>query len=202
MSIDTIGQGRRRFLVQSTSVIGGAGIVAAAVPFVNSMSISARARAVGAPVEVDIGKLEAGRKLALEWRGQPVWVVYRTDRMMGSLETLRPQLADPESEASEQPAYAGNPVRARASHPAILVFIPICTHLGCIPSYRPEVRPADLGQDWLGGFFCPCHGSRYDLAARVYRGQPAPSNMAVPPYTYMSDTRLLIGEDDMEEQPG
>lgn len=202
MSNDKMGHGRRRFLVRSTSVVGGAGILAAAVPLVDSMSISARARAVGAPVEVDIRKLEPGRRLAVEWRGQPVWVIHRTAQMMESLETLRPKLADPESGASAQPAYAGNPVRARASHPRILVFIPICTHLGCIPSYRPEVRPADLGEDWLGGFFCPCHGSRYDLAARVYRSQPAPRNMAVPPYAYLSDTRLLIGEDDVRGRSG
>lgn len=196
MSSDGVDRRRRRFLVQTTSVVGGAGIAAGIVPFVGSMSISARARAVGAPVEADISKLEEGQKLALEWRGQPVWVVRRSPRMMESLSTIRSRLADPDSEASAQPLYAENPYRARESQPAVLVFIPVCTHLGCIPSFRPEVRPADLGDDWLGGFFCPCHGSRYDLAARVFQGQPAPLNMAIPPYRYISQNRLLIGEDE------
>lgn len=196
MSSDGVDRRRRRFLVQTTSVVGGAGIAAGIVPFVGSMSISARARAVGAPVEADISKLKEGQKLALEWRGQPVWVVRRSPRMMESLSTVRSRLADPDSEASAQPLYAETPYRARESQPAVLVFIPVCTHLGCIPSFRPEVRPADLGDDWLGGFFCACHGSRYDLAARVFQGQPAPLNMAIPPYRYISQNRLLIGEDE------
>lgn len=196
MSSDGVDRRRRRFLVKTTSAVGAAGIAAGTVPFLGSMSISARARAVGAPVEADISKLAEGQKLALEWRGNPIWLVRRSPRMMDSLSTIRSRLADPDSEASAQPLYAENPCRARESQPAVLVFIPVCTHLGCIPSFRPEVRPADLGDDWLGGFFCPCHGSRYDLAARVFEGQPAPLNMAIPPYRYISPNRLVIGEDE------
>lgn len=187
---------RRQFLTQATTVVGAVGVVAVAVPFADSMSISARARAVGAPVEADIGKLAPGQKVVHEWRGRPVWIIHRTPRMLESLTGIRPRLADPDSNASEQPSYATNRFRAREDRPEILVFIAICTHLGCVPSYRPEAGPADLGSDWPGGFFCPCHGSRYDLAARVFRGQPAPRNMAVPPYLYVNDTRIVIGEDE------
>lgn len=190
-----VDRNRRRFLVQASATVGGVGVAAAAVPFAGSMSISARARAVGAPAEVDIGKIVPGQKVAHEWRGQPVWIIHRTPRMLESLSGARAQLADPDSNASEQPSYATNRFRARERHPEILVFVAICTHLGCVPQYRPEAGPVDLGSDWPGGFFCPCHGSRYDIAARVFRGQPAPRNMAVPPYMYMSDTRIVVGAD-------
>lgn len=193
MSGVDVDPGRRRFLTGATTVVGVAGAVAAAVPFAGSMSISARARAIGAPIEADIGKLAPGQKLVHEWRGRPVWLIHRTPRMLESLAGIRPRLADPDSHASEQPAYATNRFRAREDHPEILIFIAICTHLGCVPGYHPEAG-GDLGSDWPGGFFCPCHGSRYDLAARVFRGQPAPSNMVVPPYVYVSDTRIVIGE--------
>lgn len=187
---------RRRFLVQATTVIGGAGIAASAYPFLRSMSTSARAEAAGAPLEVDISKLEPGQRVTHEWRGKPVWVISRTERMMETLPRLETQLADPQSNASQQPAYCENRFRARPQRPEIFVVVPICTHLGCVPSYRPEVSPEDLGADWLGGYFCPCHGSRYDIAARVYRNQPAPKNMEVPPYAYLDENRLLIGDDE------
>jgi len=195
MTSDHADRRRRRFLTQATAVVGATGVTAGMVPFVRSMSISARARAIGAPVEADVGKLAPGQKVTYEWRGQPVWIVNRTPRMLETLTGIQPLLADPESNASEQPSYAANRFRARESRPEILVFIAICTHLGCVPGYRPEEGPSDLGDDWPGGFFCPCHGSRYDLAARVFRGQPAPRNMAVPPYMYLSDVRIVIGDD-------
>lgn len=196
MAADDVDRKRRRFLTQAATVVGGAGIAAAAVPFVSSMSTSARAQAAGAPIEVDIGKLEPGQRVTYEWRGRPIWVVRRTDRMLESLEKVEPRLADPDSSTSEQPPYAANVYRAREDRPEVLVMEAICTHLGCSPSYRPEVAPADLGPEWLGGFFCPCHGSRYDISGRVYDGQPAPKNMPVPPYMYLSESRLLIGEDE------
>lgn len=186
---------RRRFLTQATSVVGGAGVLAALVPFVDSMSTSARAQAAGAPVEADISKLSPGQKVTYEWRGKPVWVVLRTERMLATLDKLEPKLADPDSTASEQPKYAENKFRARPEHNATLVMVGLCTHLGCSPTYRPEVAPADLGPEWLGGFFCPCHGSRYDISGRVYSGQPAPKNMPIPPYV-LDGNRLLIGQDE------
>ena len=196
MASDEVDRTRRRFLTQATSVVGGAGIVAAAVPFVSSMTVSARAQAAGAPVEADISKLEPGQKVIYEWRGKPIVVVKRTDRLMATLDEITPRLADPQSKSSEQPPYAANEQRARDSRPEILVMILVCTHLGCTPLWRPEKAPADLGPDWLGGFFCPCHGSRYDAAGRVLQGQPAPKNMAIPPYMYLTDTRLKIGADN------
>lgn len=200
MAADDVDRTRRRFLTQATVVVGGAGIAASVVPFVASMSTSARAQAAGAPIEVDISKIEPGQRVTYEWRGRPVWVVRRTERMLESLDEIRPRLADPDSQRSEQPPYAANNYRAREGHPEFLVLEAVCTHLGCSPSYRPEVSPDDLGEDWLGGFFCACHGSRYDIAGRVYSGQPAPQNMAVPPFMFISESRLLIGEDDQQEQ--
>ena len=196
MASDEVDRTRRRFLTQATTVIGGAGIVAGAVPFVSSMTVSARAQAAGAPVEADISKLGPGQKVTYEWRGKPVWVVRRTDRMLDTLDELQPTLADPDSTGSEQPPYCENKYRAREDRRDILVMIGICTHLGCSPSYRPEVAPADLGPEWLGGFFCPCHGSRYDISGRVYAGQPAPKNMPVPPHMYTGDNTLVIGADN------
>lgn len=196
MVSDEVDRQRRRFLTQATSVVGGAGLLAAAVPFVASMSTSARAQAAGAPVEVDIAKVEPGQRVTYEWRGKPVWVVSRTERLLASLETLEPKLADPDSSASVQPPYCENRYRARESRPEILVMVGICTHLGCSPSYRPEPSPADLGPEWLGGYFCPCHGSRYDISGRVYANQPAPKNMEIPPHMYLSENRLLIGADN------
>jgi ubiquinol-cytochrome c reductase iron-sulfur subunit len=184
---------RRRFLLGATSVVGGVGIAATALPFVMSMFPSERAKAAGAPVEVDISKLEPGQKIDVEWRGKVVWLINRTPEMLASLPKVAAQLADSSSEKSDQPAYAKN--ETRSIKPAILVAVGICTHLGCSPTFRKDVAPADLGADWLGGFFCPCHQSKFDLAGRVYRGVPAPTNLVIPPHKYLTDTKVVIGED-------
>lgn len=194
MSAQGADPGRRRFLTAATTVVGAVGAVYVAVPFVKSMLPSDKAKAAGAPVEADISKLEAGQMIRVQWRGKPVWVVDRTPEMLDTLPELRDKLRDPDSSESEQPSYATNPTRS--IKPEYLVLVGICTHLGCSPSYRPEVAPADLGPDWKGGFFCPCHGSRFDLAGRVYQGVPAPLNLAVPPHRYVSDTVILVGEDE------
>ncbi|WP_292995276.1 ubiquinol-cytochrome c reductase iron-sulfur subunit [Nitrosomonas sp.] len=183
--------GRRKFLVAVTSVAGGIAGVAIATPFVMSMMPSERAKAAGAPVEVDISKLEPGMLLMVEWRGKVVWVLNRTPEMLETLVKVEEELADPNSEKPQQPEYAQN--RTRSIKPEILVTEGVCTHLGCSPVFRKEIAPADLGPDWLGGFFCPCHGSKFDLAGRVYKSVPAPTNMVVPPHVYLSDSRLLIG---------
>lgn len=196
MASDEMDGDRRRFLTQATCVVGGAGVAAGIVPFVASMSTSARAQAAGAPVEANIGQLAPGQKVTYEWRGKPVWVVRRTDRMLESLDTIEPKLADPDSTSSDQPAYAENKFRAREELKSVLVMVGLCTHLGCSPSYRPEVAPADLGPEWLGGYFCPCHGSRYDISGRVYSGQPAPKNMPVPKYMLLDENRIVIGQDE------
>lgn len=193
MSAQGVDRKRRRVLVAATSVMGAVGAGYVAVPFFASMRPSAKAKAAGAPVEADISKLEPGALLRVKWRGKPVWIVNRTPEMLGSLPTLDPQLLDPASESSKQPAYCKNP--QRSIKPENLVAIGICTHLGCSPTYRPEVAPADLGADWKGGFFCPCHGSRFDLAGRVYKGVPAPSNLEIPKHVYLSDKVILVGED-------
>ena len=184
MSNDGVNAGRRRFLVAATSVVGAAGAVGAAVPFVGSWFPSAKAKAAGAPVKVNISKIEPGQQIVAEWRGQPVFILNRTEEMLQALPKLNAELADPSSQASVQPEYV-NP-EARSIKPEILVLVGLCTHLGCSPSFRPEVAPADLGAQWLGGYFCPCHGSRYDLAGRVYKSQPAPLNLPVPPHSYES----------------
>ena len=183
--------GRRKFLVAVTSVAGGIAGVAIATPFMMSMMPSERAKAAGAPVEVDISKLEPGMLLMVEWRGKVVWVLNRTPEMLETLVKVENELADPNSEKPQQPEYAQN--RTRSIKPEILVTEGVCTHLGCSPVFRKEIAPADLGPDWLGGFFCPCHGSKFDLAGRVYKSVPAPTNMVVPPHVYLSDSRLLIG---------
>lgn len=185
--------GRRKFLVAATSVAGGIAGAAIATPFLLSMMPSERAKAAGAPVEVDISKLEPGMLLMVEWRGRVVWILNRTPEMLETLVKVENNLADPNSEKNQQPEYAKN--RTRSIKPEILVTEGICTHLGCSPVFRKEIAPADLGPDWLGGFFCPCHGSKFDLAGRVYKSVPAPSNMVVPPHTYLSDSRLLIGSE-------
>lgn len=194
MAREGVDKSRRRFLVAATSVVGGVGAAAVAVPFVLSMNPSARARAAGAPVEFDVSKVEPGALVRVEWRGKPVWIVHRTEKMLELLPENDPKLRDPDSEvATQQPPYAQNPVRS--IKPDYLILIGICTHLGCSPTYRPEVAPADLGPEWKGGFFCPCHGSRFDLAGRVFKNVPAATNLVVPPHMYLSDTRVLIGED-------
>jgi len=184
---------RRRVLTVAASAVGVVGAGFVAVPFIASMQPSARAKAAGAPVEADISKLEPGQMLRVKWRGKPVWIVRRSPEMLDSLASLDQDLRDPQSNDSEQPEYCKNPARAIKSE--YFVAVGICTHLGCSPTYRPDVAPADLGADWKGGFFCPCHGSRFDLAGRVYQGVPAPLNLVIPPHQYLTDTLLLIGED-------
>jgi ubiquinol-cytochrome c reductase iron-sulfur subunit len=195
-SVDKSGvdQDRRRFLTAGASVVGAVSAATAAVPFLASMQPSERAKVAGAPVEVDISKLEPGRRVVIKWRGKPVWIVRRTPEMLASLETLEPELTDPKSSnLKQQPTYVDE--RTRAIQPEYLVMEGLCTHLGCSPTFRPEIAPQDLGQDWQGGFFCPCHGSRFDLAGRVYKGAPAPSNMVIPPHRYLSDSVIIIGEE-------
>ena len=193
MSGDETNTGRRRFLTAATTVVGAVGTGFLLVPFISSMQPSAKARAAGAPVRADISKLEPGQMIRVKWRGKPVWVVKRTDEMLATLPTLNDTLRDPDSAIPQQPEYAQN--EYRSIKPEILVLIGIWTHLGCSPTDRPDVAPADLGPDWKGGFFCPCHGSRFDIAGRVYAGVPAPTNLPVPPHRYLSDDEIMIGED-------
>lgn len=194
MSSDGVNSGRRQFLTAATSVVGVAGAVGIAVPFVGSWNPSAKAKAAGAPVKADISKLEPGQMVVVEWRGKPVYVVNRTEEQLATLPLLNDKLKDPESEISIQPPYIEG--IDRSIRPAILVVEGLCTHLGCAPKYRPEVGAADLGgKEWLGGFFCPCHGSKFDLSGRVYAGVPASTNLVVPPYSYEGDNVVVIGVD-------
>ena len=193
MNNGDVSQSRRRFLIGATSVVGGVGVVGAAVPFVASWNPSDRAKAAGAPVSVNIGKIEPGQQITVEWRGKPVWVVRRTEKMLENIEKLNDVVKDPMSEDASQPPYIEGIYRAIKEE--YLIVVGICTHLGCSPNYRPEVAPADLGENWLGGFFCACHGSKYDLAGRVYDNQPAPSNLEVPPYRYESGDTVTVGLD-------
>ena len=194
MSSDGVNTGRRKFLTAATSAVGVAGAVGVAVPFLGSWNPSAKAKAAGAPVKADIGKLEPGQMVVVEWRGKPVYVMHRTPEQVADLSKLDGILKDPQSEISEQPTYISG--EARSLRPEILVIVGLCTHLGCAPKFRPEVGAADLGGDeWLGGFFCPCHGSKFDLAGRVYSGVPASTNLAVPPYSFEGDNVLVIGVD-------
>lgn len=194
MSNDGVNNGRRRFLVAATGIVGAAGAVGVAVPFVGSWFPSARAKAAGAPVRVNIGKLEAGQQIIVEWRGQPVFVSRRTPEALAILEENVSILADPESKSSDQPGYVDQ--HTRAIRPEVLVVMGICTHLGCSPLFIPEVAAASMGNEWQGGYFCPCHSSRYDMAGRVFRGQPAPLNLPVPPHAYETDEIIVIGLDE------
>lgn len=194
MSNGGVNEGRRRFLTAATCVVGGAGAVGVAVPFVGSWNPSARAKAAGAPVKYNLSKLEPGQMVTVEWRGKPVYVVRRTQEVLDDLATIDDLLRDPSSAESDQPEYANN--EARSIKPEFLVLLGLCTHLGCAPMYRPDVGAADLGGDeWKGGFFCPCHGSKFDLAGRVYKGVPAPVNLVIPPYRFDSDAVITIGLD-------
>ena len=187
---------RRRFLIAATSVVGAAGTAAVAAPFLSSWNPSARALAAGAPVEVPVGKVEPGQLLRVIWRGKPVWVVNRTKEMLDGLAGLAEQLKDPNSDnIKQQPEYAKNVARTREGKEQYLVLVGICTHLGCSPTYRPELAPADLGANWKGGWYCPCHGSRFDLAGRVFKNVPAGANLQVPPYYFKDDSTILVGED-------
>ena len=184
----------RRNLVVATSVVGGAAGIGAAVPFAASMWPSERARAAGAPVEVDLSRIAPGELAVIEWRGKPVWVLRRTKEMIESLKAVEPRLSDPESKASEQPKYAQN--EYRSAKPDLLVLVGVCTHLGCSPQEKTAEAKAEMGADWLGGFYCPCHGSKFDFAGRVFKGSPAPLNLVVPPYTLTGETKVVVGEDE------
>lgn len=190
---ESAGFSRRHFLTVATAVTGGIGVVAAAVPFVASFQPSARAQALGAPVEVDVSKLELGAMTKVEWRGKPIYIVHRTENMLSTLAEDHSELRDPDSSESIQPSYAQN--EYRSLRPAYLVLVGICTHLGCAPIARFAMNEPDLGPDWPGGFYCPCHGSKYDLAGRVFKGVPAPTNLTVPPYRFVNDATILIGSD-------
>jgi len=188
------GMSRRHFLTVATSVTGTAGVIMAAVPFVMSFRPNARAQALGAPVQIDISKLEVGSMMRVMWRGKPVWVLRRTQDMLRRLGSNDARLRDPDSEvASQQPPYARN--ETRSIKPEILVVLGVCTHLGCAPLERFDIAPPDLGPDWIGGFYCPCHGSKFDLAGRVYKGVPAPTNLVVPPYRFLTPDLILVGDD-------
>ena len=188
MQSDDADNSRRRFLTAATVVVGAAGAVTAASPFVLSWMPSARAKSAGAPVEANIGKLEPGQQIIVKWRGKPVWVVRRDETALATLPQVTGELRDAESNESIQPDYARNEFRSRK--PEYLIIEGICTHLGCSPTYQPEITA-----DFQGGFFCPCHGSKFDFAGRVYQGVPAPTNLPVPPHYYVSDDVILIGED-------
>lgn len=192
MSSGGVNNSRRRFLTGTVTVVGGLGAIGAAVPFIKMWQPSERAKAAGAPVEIAIDKLQPGQILKAEWRGRPVWVVYRTEAMLAELPELRDRLRDPDSEVtSQQPPYARN--EFRSIKPDFLVLLGVCTHLGCSPQYIPEMTAQPFDPNWEGGFFCPCHSSRFDMAGRVFQGVPAPVNLEVPPHSYVDETRILIG---------
>lgn len=194
MSSEGVNSGRRKFLTAATSAVGAAGAVGILTPFVGSWNPSAKAKAAGAPVKFDFGKLEPGEMKVVEWRGKPVYVVNRTETQLEDLPKLNDQLKDPESTASVQPTYITGD--DRALKPELLIVVGLCTHLGCAPKFRPEVGAADLGgEEWVGGFFCPCHGSKFDLSGRVYAGVPASANLEVPPYSFEGDSVVVIGVD-------
>lgn len=192
MANDGVDSGRRRFLTATTAVVGGVGVAVAAIPFIKSWQPSARAKTAGAPVEADISKLEVGQMVTYEWRGQPILIIRRTKEQLDVLPSLDPQLKDPKSENSDQqPVFAQNEYRSRK--PETLVLVGLCTHLGCAPIPYPELKPEPFDAEWKGGFFCPCHKSRFDMAGRVFDGVPAPTNLVVPPYYFIDDNRIMIG---------
>jgi len=188
---EQVDTGRRHFLTVATIATGAVGAAFVAVPFLASWKPSARAKAMGAPVEVDISKLEPGAMLKVEWRGKAVFVVHRTPQLLALLEGMGPKLRDPDSNESDQPEFARN--EARALKPEYLVLVGVCTHLGCAPLDKFTPRDATVAADWEGGFFCPCHGSKFDISGRVFKDVPAPTNLPVPPYRFVGDTRILIG---------
>ncbi len=192
MANDGVDMGRRRFLTATTAVVGGAGVAMAAIPFIKSWQPSARAKTSGAPVEADISKLEVGQMVMFEWRGQPIWIIRRTKAQLDALPSQVSRLKDPESLVTEQqPTFAQN--EYRSEKPELFVVVGICTHLGCAPKLHAELKPEPFDPDWKGGFFCPCHKSRFDMAGRVYDGVPAPTNLVVPPYYFVDDTHIMIG---------
>ncbi len=194
MSQDGVNVGRRRFLVAATSVVGAVGAAGVATPFIKSWNPSAKAKAAGAPVKVNISKLEPGQQVIVEWRGKPVFVVRRSKDMLDNIRKLDDKVRDPQSNESEQPDYAQN--EFRSTREDILVLVGLCTHLGCSPKFIPEVKPMDFDTNWVGGYHCPCHGSKFDLAGRVYKGVPAPTNLEVPPYSFEGDDILTVGVDE------
>ena len=185
--------GRRKFLIAATSAVGAVGIAGAAVPFLGSWNPSAKAEAAGAPAIADISKLEPGELLIVEWRGVPIYVVKHSTESLNQIDKNLERLADPESNEEQQPEYARNKLRSRKA--GISVLTAVCTHLACAPKFYPQLGVNDFDNNWQGGFFCPCHGSKFDLAGRVYSGVPAPTNLPVPPHYYKSDDILVIGED-------
>lgn len=192
MADQGVNTGRRRFLTATTVVVGGAGAAVAAIPFLKTLKPSARAQVAGAPVTEDISRLEPGQRIVVQWRGQPVWIIRRTPEMLATLPTQASRLRDPDSDNPEQqPEYARN--EHRSIKPDLLVLIGTCTHLGCSPTFRPEMIPEPFDSEWKGGFYCPCHNSRFDMAGRVYEGVPAPTNLAVPPHRYLDDNHVQIG---------
>ena len=196
MTNQEINQERRRFLVLATAGAAGVGALGVAKPFVASFFPSEKAKAAGAPIDIDVSKIEAGQLVTAEWRGKPIWVLNRTEQQLKDLPSLNGELVDPSSAAADQqPKYCQNELRSIKGKDNIWVAIGICTHLGCSPTFRPDLAPADLGANWKGGFFCPCHGSKLDLAGRVFKGVPAPSNLVIPPYKYLSETTIRVGED-------
>ena len=182
---------KRRFLVIATNFVGGAAAAAAATPFIGSMFPSERAKAAGAPVEADISELSPGALQVVEWRGKPVWILRRTETMLAGIQADDSLASDPRSEVAQQPDYARN--EFRSIRPEISVLVGVCTHLGCSPQFKPADDKQEMGQAWTGGFYCPCHGSKFDLAGRVLRGSPAPTNLVVPPYEFAGDGKIIIG---------
>ncbi|NKF21384.1 ubiquinol-cytochrome c reductase iron-sulfur subunit [Solimonas marina] len=193
MNQQGVDSGRRRFLTLTTSVVGGAGVVAATVPFLASWKPSERAKALGAPVEVDISEVQPGQLIVVAWRGKPTWVLRRTPDMLASLKKVDPYLLDPESKQDQQPNYIKG--ETRSIKPDYLVLIGVCTHLGCSPGFRPEHPAPEIDPHWQGGFYCPCHGSKFDLSGRVFKGVPAPLNLVVPPYHFDGEMKVVVGED-------
>jgi ubiquinol-cytochrome c reductase iron-sulfur subunit len=203
MSTEGVDKSRRRFLATATTVVGGVGAAFTAYPFISYWQPSAKAQAAGAPVEVDISKLEPGERMTVEWRGKPVWILRRTGENVSDLDSIQDKLRDPKSDiVDQQPKYAQNPTRSLK--PEFLIVVGVCTHLGCSPMYvkKEEAASHNLSSDWKGGFFCPCHGSRFDLAGRVFQGVPAPLNLVIPPHKYLDDNRVVIGIDSDDKGVG
>jgi ubiquinol-cytochrome c reductase iron-sulfur subunit len=196
MSQNEVSNSKRKFLIAATTAVGGVATAATAFPFLACWSPSQRAKAAGAPVEVDISKIEPGTMINVAWRGKPVWILNRSKEQMDLLSKHDNKLTDPNSEVAQQPDYCKNATRSRQEHPNVLVAVGVCTHLGCSPSQKLKAGSSDgMVEDWPGGFFCPCHGSRFDLAARVLQGSPAPMNLLIPPHKYLSDNVILVGDD-------
>ncbi len=193
MHNEDFGKSRRRFLTTAATVVGGIGVAATATPFISTWMPSAKTKAIGGPVEVDISGMQLGEIKIEKWQGKPVWILRRSQKTLDELSSLSSEMRDPDSSVEQQPAYAEN--EYRSVKPEFLIVVGLCTHLGCSPKYFSSTDQHDLGPGWKGGFFCPCHGSRFDLAGRVYKGVPAPANLVIPPYQFLSDTRILIGDD-------